>query len=65
MGPGTDTGHDRTTPFALDQRQVGAKILVKNRHALDDNAWQKAFTSPLVGPQSDGDDDSDGADSTA
>ena len=50
----------------LDQRQVGAETFVENRHAFDDSAWQGALPDcPLAGPQFDGDDDSDAADSTA
>ena len=32
---------------ALGQRQVGTEILVENRHALDDSAWQSALPAPL------------------
>ena len=33
----------------LDQRQIGAKILVENRHASDDSAWQNMLPAPLWG----------------
>ena len=39
---GTDTGKDNGA-ITLDQRQVGAKILVQNHHAHDDSAWQIAL----------------------
>ena len=48
-GPRHGHGARSDPAVALDQRQVGAKILVKNRHALDDNAWQKALPAPLWG----------------
>ena len=30
----------------LDQCQVGAQIVVENRHTFDDSAWQRALSAP-------------------
>ena len=52
----------------LDQRQVGAKILVQNHHAHDDSAWQIALSAErqhLVGPRLNVGNALDGTHSTA
>ena len=64
VGPGTDTGHDRTTP--LPSTSVRSVPKSSSRTAMRSTITHgKRRYQPLVGPQSDGDDDSDVADSTA
>ena len=51
------SGRRPNPAVTLDQRQIGAKILVENRHASDDSAWQNMLPSPLVGPRFEVDDE--------
>ena len=40
------SGRRPNPAVTLDQRQIGAKILVENHHASDDSAWQNMLPAP-------------------